>query len=342
MISNEKKLPNEEIDAAYDYNYDDEYAFWEEDFVIPEIEHNIYPKTNQSKKTSTKSGCTIVWWLNMIERLYGIELSEEESNNLADEVVKYCVEEWWYVIWSWWSTYTAIQYVVKRRNTIWYKRFDKEKVFYSRLLWNNELLREALDKWHFVWFTYNLYFWEDQINWLVYRDKYPSYVWHRTNFVSSKLITSVGWASWEWTDRWVYDNYYWSQWYKYFIKDISKYINKWMYSYMYLILPESCLWMNIEEQKKKIEEEKAVNALIWSLTTVRWSMPEKYQNKLSALAKELREDYPEARTLVEDEKLKHYQSVTDQLSFNWKWAEESEQEEYAKLAKDLRDKFWLK
>jgi len=27
MVSEEKNLPNEEIDAAYDYNYDDEYAF---------------------------------------------------------------------------------------------------------------------------------------------------------------------------------------------------------------------------------------------------------------------------------------------------------------------------
>lgn len=345
MISEEKKLPEEENISAWDYDYDDEYAFWEDVvYNIPTIEHNIRPKINQGMNNKSKSACTIFWAWSQLIRLFWLDLTREEANKTWLEVIDYCVKNWWYKVWEWWWTPTAVSYVTKWWNEIWYKRFDKEKVFYLRVLWSSPLVKEALDKWHMVGYTKTIQRAWDQIYWYVNKkaEEYKEALWHRLNLKGPTYITVATWWATQGNAKWwSQDNYFEQIGTNFFIEDLGKYINKWVYAYVYIILPENCLEMNTEEQKKKIEEERAVNALIWSLTTVRWSMPEKYQNKLSELAKELREDYPNARTLVEDEKLKHYQSVVDQLSFNWKWADEKDKESYALLAKTIREKYWV-
>jgi len=93
-----------------------------------------------------------------------------------------------------------------------------------------------------------------------------------------------------------------------------------------------------------IEHEKtikAVNAVIAVLTSTWWDLPEKYQNMSSDYAKQLREQYPDARKLEPEQTKKVYQSVVDMLSYAWKFAWWEEQKKYKELNQYLRKKFNL-
>lgn len=331
---------------AWDFDYQDEYSFWADVvYNIPKVNHAIWPKINQWMNTKSKSACTIFWaWAQLI-RLFWLDLTREKANEIWLLIVDYCVKNWWYKVWEWWGTPTAVKYVIKRWNEVWYNEFKKEKVFYLRLLWNNPIVKEALDKWHMVWYSKTIQWAWDQIKGYVDKaaEEYKQMLWHRLNLKWPDYIPVATWWATKWDAKWwSQDNYFEQIWTNFYIEDLGRYINKGVYSYVYVILPESSMWNNsAEEEKKRIEEEKAVNALIWSLTTVRWSLPEKFQKKISALASELRSEYPNARKLVSDEKTKHYQSVCDQLSFNWKRADGKYQEEYANIAKQLRNEYNL-
>jgi hypothetical protein len=162
----EIKLPVSDIDAAYDYNYDDEYAFWEDVVVkVKQIDNTIRPRINQWMNDKSKSACTIFWaWAQLI-RLFWLDLSREEANKVWLEIIDYCVSKGWYVVWKWWWTPTAVKYVTNWWNEKGYKKYWKEKVFYLRVLWNSPLVKECLDKWHIVGYTKTLQFAWDQIYW---------------------------------------------------------------------------------------------------------------------------------------------------------------------------------
>lgn len=333
-------LYKEVENAARDYW--DEYAFWDEaDFIVPEITHDIWPRTNQWSYTKSSSACTIYWALNQLIRLFGIDLTLAESNNLWLEVVDYCTNNYWYTPWYGRSTPTAINAVVHRWNEIGAKRFNKEKVFYTRRDYQDEKIKEALSKWHLIGYTYNLNFGEDRKKGLVWRDSYPWAWGHRTNRQATKTTKPTWWAKEDTADCWVYDSYYWLT-NQYLIRDRKKYINKWMLPASYLILPQSAMDKTVEEVKENIAETKAVNYVLWSLSTAWASVPEKYQEKFAALAKEMREDYPDARRLVDDEEKKQAVAVTDAMSYLYKWASEEEQKTYAELATKLRGKYDFK
>lgn len=343
----EDKLPEEWINAAYDYMYDDEYAFWDDAvYSIPDITHNIWPRINQWMNSLSKSACTIFWaWAQLI-RLFWLDLTREKANEIGLIIVNYCVDKGWYTIGQGRGTPMAVKYVTQWWNEIWYKKYNKEKVFYLRMLWNSPLVREVLSKWHMVGYTKTIQWAWDQIYWYVDKkaESYKKMTWHRLNLKWPEYLDKATWWATRWEAEWAsQDNYFEQIGTNFFIKDLWMYINKWVYSYVYIILPESAMWTenSIEEEKKKIAEQKAVDALIWSLSTTRWSLPEKFQKKVSVLASELREEYPDARQLIWDEQLKHYQSIVDQLSFNWKWADENDKESYALLAKTIREKHWV-
>lgn len=320
----------------------DEWAFGEDvNFAVPEIKHNVWPRTNQWSYSKSASACTIYWALNQLIRLFWIDLTSKESNNLWLEVVDYCTNNYNYKPWYWRSTPTAINAVVHRWNEIWYQRFNKEKAFYTRRDYQDEKIKEALAKGHLIWYTFNLNFWEDRRKGLVYKDSYPSAGGHRLNWQATKTTVPTGWASEPTADCWVYDNYYWLT-NQYLIRDRSKYMNKGMFPTAYLILPQSVMEKTVEEVKEDIAELKAINYVLWSLTTARASVPEKYQEEFAALAKKIRKDYKWARQLVEDSEKKQAVALTDWLSYLYKWASEEEQKTYAELAAKLRKKYDFK
>ena len=322
------------------WDYWDEYAFWEEvDFDIKEITHNIRPHSNQALKTETASACTIIWALNQIIRLFWLDLSRAASNDLWVEVVNYC-KQFWYKIGNGWDTPTAINSVCKFWNEIWAERYHTEKVFYSRQPYNTEKPKEALKKGHLVWFTMALNFWEDRIKWLVWRDSYPWAWGHRLNRQSTKTTKPTGWASEPTADCGVYDNYdgYTNQ---YLIRDRSKYMNKWMYTPAYMIFPQSRLKKTVEENKKEIAENKAMNYVTMALSTAYASVPEKYQAKFAELAREIRAEYKEVRQIIPNGKEKWAAALTDALSYLYKFADSEDQKIYAELAAQLRKKHWI-
>lgn len=336
------KRMTEKVNPAYDYW--DEYAFWEDvEFIVKPITHNVWPHWNQWKNIETQSACTMVWAVNQLIRLFWIDLDMNKTNLVYKEVVKYC-QQFWYVVWSGWSTPTACNCVCKWWNEIWYKTFKKEKVFWARLYWSNPKLKECLDKWHLVWFTKNIQFGKHQVEWLVYWESsiYPQSTWHRLNRAWVKYITATWWADISQAERWAEDNYHWQIWEFFAFKELKKYINKGVYAYWYVILPESRMKSNIEKEKERIAKLKAVNCLIWVMTSTYWDIENEFQLMSSAYAWALRDRYEEARPIIENQEEKVYQSVVDFLSYAWKYAWEEEQQKYSELAKYLREKHNLK
>lgn len=325
------------------YDYGDEYAFWEDvEYVTPKIKHNIWPCGNQWKNKETKSACTIVWAVNQLIRLFWIDLDMEKTNKLYIEVVKYCAENWWYVIGSWWSIPTAVNYVCKWWNEIWYKTFKEDKVFWLRLYWNNEKIKEALDNWHLVWFWKTVNFWKHQVEWLVYWDPsiYPKMVWHRLNWKWVAYTKATWWADISWAERWAQDNYHGAIWENFAFKEVKPYINKWMYAYWYVIMPCSCMKDSVEDEKKKILRLKAVNATIQVLSSTYDDLNVEEQLMISSLVWELRNtEWARERINWQDKKV--YQAVVDLLSYAWKFAWSEEQEKYSELANFLRNKHKL-
>jgi hypothetical protein len=60
------------------------------EYVVPKLTHNIRPCGNQGKNKETKSACTIVGAVNQIIRLYGLDLTEKQTNELYINAVNYC------------------------------------------------------------------------------------------------------------------------------------------------------------------------------------------------------------------------------------------------------------
>ena len=328
---------------AYDYNYEDEYAFGEEVvYKIPTIKHNIRPKINQWMNKNSKAACTIFGaWAQLI-RLFWLDLTREEANKIWLEVIDYCVKEGWYVIWEWWWTPTAIKYVTKWWNDIWYKKYKKEKVFYLRVLWNNPLVKEVLDKGHMIWYTKTIQWAWDQIYGYVDKeaDEYQKSLWHRLNLKWPLYITvATWWATQGNAQWWSQDNYFEQIGTNFFIEDLGKYINKWVYAYVYIVLPESAMYWDVEDNKERIEEEKAVNAIIATLTTTWWSVPEWIQDRNAEFAKDLREEYEWVMPIIGDETKKSATAIVNMLSFNYKFMPQKYQEKFALLAKELREDF---
>lgn len=324
----------------WDFAWDDwdEYAFGEDvEFDIQEITHNIRPHSNQALKTETSSACTIIGSLNQIIRLFWIELTRDESNELWVEVVKFC-EKYGYKVWFGWSTPTAINAVCKFWNEIWSERFWTEKVFYSRRYWNTEKPQEALAKWHLVWFTMALNFGEDKYKWLVRRDSYPCAWWHRLNRQSTKTTKPTWWASEPTADCGVYDNY---EWYtnQYLIRDRAKYINKWMYARAYMIFPQSRMKNTVEEEKERIAQKKAFNYVLWALSNAYASVPAKYQEKFSELAKMIRDEYSDTRKMETNQEKKSAIAITDAMSYLYKYVNADNQKIFAELAQKFRDEY---
>ena len=329
------------MEENFAWDYGDEYAFGADvEFEIKEITHNIRPHTNQSSHTETSSACTMIGALNQIIRLFWIDLDTKKSNELWIEVVHYC-ENFWYKIWNGWDTPTAINAVCKFWNEIWSERFGTEKVFYVRHYWNTEKPKEALEKWHLVWFTMALNFGEDRRKWLVWRDSYPWAWWHRLNWQATKTTKPTWWASEPTADCGVYDNYY-GLTNQYLIRDRSKYINKWMYARAYMIFPQSRMKNTVEEEKARIEQEKAFNYVLWALSNAYASVPEKYQEKFGELAKMIREDFENTRKMETNQEKKSMIAITDAMSYLYKYVNSETQKTFAELAQKFRDEYKFK
>ena len=330
-----------EINTAWDYW--DEYAFWEDtEYTTPQIEHNIRPHGNQWDNPETRSACTIVWATNQLIRLFWIDLNREKTNLLYKEVIKYC-QNYWYVVWNGRSTPTAVNVVCKWWNEIWYKTFNKEKVFWLRLYWNHQKIIEALDKGHLVWFTKEINFSSDQVEGLVHHDVslYPKSIWHRLNWAWVVYITATGWADISKAERWAEDNYHGQIWEFFAFQEVKPFINHWIYAYWYVIMPVSCKKESVEEQKIRIAKTKAINATISVLSTTWWDLSNEEQLMSSALATELRNN-PGSREKIEDQTKKATQAVTDLLSYAWKFVDEEDQKLFSDLASHLRVKHNLK
>ena len=183
-----------------------------------------------------------------------------------------------------------------------------------------------------------LNFGEDRKKWLVRKESYPGAWWHRLNRQATKTTKPTWWASEPTADCGVYDNYY-GLTNQYLIRDRKKYINKWMYAWGYMIFPQSRLKKSVEENKKEIAENKAMNYVLWALSCAYESIPAKYQEKFAELAKEIRGDYPTARKIENDSQKKWAIAITDALSYLYKFADSEDQKNYAEMASRLRDKF---
>jgi hypothetical protein len=92
----------------------------------------------------------------------------------------------------------------------------------------------------------------------------------------------------------------------------------------------------VEEVKENIAETKAINYVLWSLSTAWANVPEKYQEKFASLAKEIREDYKDARKLENNDTKKVWQTLADALSYCWKYMPEDIQKDMAALASKVR------
>lgn len=316
----------------------DEYSLGEEiEFEIPEITHNIHSTTHQGMHKDSVAACTIYGAVNQIIRLFGIDLSNKDANKLALEAVDFATN-YGYVKGDGWWTYKAINTVVKWWNQeSVYTRFpNAEKVFFVRYdNYKHPKVVEAMEKGHYVGFTYNMNYGNDYINGLIDKDSYPTGIGHRTNWKKTALVKNKK-VTCDTCDCGVHDSYY-GPYNEYYIKDRAKYMYKGMFPTAYLIMPESYTKDNIEKKKQEKKEVKAINALIGMLSTTYAFLPEDMKPKAAEIAKALREQYPEARRLVEDEKKKSYQMVADALSFAWKQADDRYREAYALLAKILRD-----
>ena len=329
------------MEENYAWDFWDEYAFGADvEFEIKDISHNIRPQSNQWSNSETSSACTIVGALNQIIRLFWIDLDTKKSNELWIEVVHYC-ENFWYKIWNGWDTPTAINAVCKFWNEIWSERFGTEKVFYVRHYWNTEKPKEALEKWHLVWFTKALNFGEDRKKWLVWRDSYPWAWWHRLNWQATKTTKPTWWASEPTADCGVYDNYY-GLTNQYLIRDRSKYMNKWMYARAYMIFPQSRMKNKVEEEKARIEQENAFNYVLWALSNAYASVPEKYQEKFGELAKMIREDFENTRKMETNQEKKSMIAITDAMSYLYKFVNSETQKTFAELAQKFRDEYKFK
>lgn len=326
------------INPAVDYG--DEYAFGDIEYTIPTLTHNVRPVGYQGKSAKTKSACTIIGAINQIIRLFWLELTTEQTNKLYDEVVDYCTG-YWYKIWEWWTTPTACNTVVKWWNEKGYSRYGKDQVFRVQMLHTNPRLLEALKKGHLVGYTKHIQFGKDQVDGYVFRQSYPNTTGHRLNLKWVEFTVATGWAAKQDSKYGSQDNYHWAVGENFYIKDIATYINKGVYGNFYLILPVSYMWSSIEEEKTKLAHMKAVNATIWVMTSTWGDLEKKYQDLSANYAKELRNDYKDARPLYKDQEHKVYQSLVDFLSYCWKYAKPDEQEKYAELAKLLRDRYDL-
>lgn len=344
-MSEQKTIPEEEKNYAWELPYEDEYSFWDGDIDhIDVVQWDFRPMINQWMNTKSKSACTIFGAWNQLIRLFQLNLTLEKANEIWLQIVDYCVKNWGYVVWEWWWVYSACIYVTKWWNEIWFKQFKKEKVFYIRKEWNNPIIYEALSKWHLVWYSKTLSFWQDQRNGYIYRkpEDYKAWTWHRLNLKGVEYTKST-WGAPRWDSKyWGYDNYYWWAWQEFFIKDIAPYINKGINSFMYLILPISYLNMPVDETKEKIAEQKAVDAVIATLTTTWWDLPEWAQKTSADYAKKLREEYEDAKPIIWDQTLKSATSVVDMLSYNYKFMPEKYQQAFAELAKQMRVDFNIK
>lgn len=330
----EKDLP-QIPNAASDFG--DEWAFGNDvNFKIEDITSHEQARSCQNNAPETKYGCTIIGALNQIIKLFNLNLSPEDSDKLGIEVVNFATQ-YGYKIGYGWSTPTAMNTVVKWWNGEGHERFGKEKVFYVRVDRKDPRVAEALEKGHYVGFTYQLKFGTDAYWGLVDKDDYPAGVGHRTNFQRKEDVNTASKKVYTDVQLGVHDNYHgWVN--EYYIKDIEKYINRGMWSAVYLVMPES--WKldgKPEDTKQNIAELKAANMVIGSLSTAYQYMPDDVKELFASLARTLRTRFPEARKLVEDPQKKEYQLVADTLSFAWKSADEKYKEAYALLAKTLRD-----
>lgn len=323
------------------YEREDEWCFWEETkFNIPKLTHNIWPTTNQWMNKETKSACTIVGTVNQLIREFALDMDYKTANNLAIEAVNYCTK-YGYIVGHWWSVPDAVKYVCKWWNETARKRFNKEEVFYIRADYRDSRVKEYIEKWHLAWFSYALNYWDDRYKWLVYRNEYPCWTWHRTNRVSPSIVKSTWWASGSWCDVSVYDSYYlWTN--IYHIKDRSKYMGKWMNSPAYIILPISCMeGTSVEQEKKRIEETKCLNYVVSTLSSSYKSLPEEFKKLASDLASKARNTNKDIKPINTDEEKKSVQSVIDALSYNWKFVWKETQDKFAELAKELRETYGI-
>lgn len=112
-----------------------------------------------------------------------------------------------------------------------------------------------------------------------------------------------------------------------------------MYGRAYMIMPQSRMKKSVEEEKKLMAERKAVNYTLGALSCSYESVPPKFQEKFAQLAKELREAYPEARKIEDEQKKKSAIAITDAMSYLYKFADSEDQKTYAEYAEKLRKKF---
>ena len=337
-LENNKNL----IWDAREYDYEDEWSFWDEEYKIEDVSWNAQASNNQWTNTKSKSACTIFWAVGAIQHLFNLQMSVYDANQLWLDAVDYCVKYWGYTVGKWWWCDTACKYVADWWNNTQAEKRWLPKVFYLRRYWTDAIIAEALNKWHYIGFSKTANWYADKVKGLIDKDSYSTTTGHRLNFKSTSQTKATSWLENDNYDVWVHDNYEWNPWQQFFIKNRKTYIGKWINWYCYLFLPESNMVdTTIEEKKDEIEVGKAVNALIWTLSTTRGSLPKEFQDKVSALASDLRKAYPDARKLVNDESKKHYQVIVDQLSFNRKRADGNYKEAYWALAKEIREKFWV-
>lgn len=330
----EKDLP-EILNGAYDNG--DERAFGDEvEFEIKDITSHEQARSCQMNHPETKYGCTIIGALNQIIKLFNLNLSPKEADDLGVEVVKFTTQ-YGYKVGHGWSTPTAMNTVAKWWNTIGYERFKKEKIFYVRVSHDDKRVAEALSKGHYVGFTYQLNFGTDRYWGLVDKESYPAGTGHRTNFQRSEDVDTASKKVYKNTQLGVHDNYHgWVN--EYYIKDITKYIGKGMYPAVYLVMPES--WKagaTVEQQKNITAGDKSANMVIGALSAAYKYMPSDLQQLMASLANNIRQRYPDTRGITENERMKEYQLVADTLSFAWKLADDKHKDAYANLAKTIRD-----
>lgn len=230
-------------------DWGDVWAINEKDFwashisniqVIPKHE---FPKFNQYKyKRIGKSTCTITNAVKDALYNYGIPFNK----NYVFSAVDYCVREWWYTVWHWWSTPKAMQYVRKRLESLWIK------ASFVRLRYTDPKVQKYLDKGYMVWVSFNWnhnyildYAKDGILDWITFGKRT---FWHRTSMY--------------WNHR-IRDSEYWFKYNDYKLAHYKELVEAWTYNWRVYVwtLPEDLI-APVDDIKRLVKFESQVNEAI--------------------------------------------------------------------------------
>lgn len=212
-----------------------------ENVVLADIRDHIIPEVNQAKTNLLRLSCTITNAYRQIARLWNHKTDRQEEAGVfaayARDVKKRDP--------SWgWGTPTGMAAAISK----WNELYPNKKSMFLRVWLNDEIVKEALKKWHFVGFTYQ---WDAAYNADFSKDnvldgtKFGKKYGHRTNIYWP--IYEVDWLTY------VNDSYAGNKWNQYLLKNGRAPLIKsgCFYSSCYIVIPQDNRDLEVIKEQKK-------------------------------------------------------------------------------------------